>query len=92
MLLSSATIYLTYRPYWYIFQRTIFKGDRSRIHDLRYFLEAARVPPGTRSQNYFSLLSLPFYFWTGVTLLGLIGLALILLRHLRARPQASAST
>ena len=32
-----------------------------------------------------------FYVWTGVTLLGVIGLALILLRHFLARPRVSAS-
>jgi hypothetical protein len=32
-----------------------------------------------------------FYVWTGVTLLGVIGLALILLRHFLARPGVSAS-
>ena len=32
-----------------------------------------------------------FYFWTGVTLLGVSGLALILLRHLLGRPHANAT-
>ena len=67
LLLSSATIYLTYRPYWYIFQRAILAGDRSQAWDLREFLSAVRMPPG------FDLgtnprFNVPVYFWAGVTL------------------------
>lgn len=88
LLLSSATIYLTYRPYWYIFQRAILNGDRSQARDLREFLMAVRALPGFKPGSYYLLLNLPVYFWTGVTLVGVIGLALILLRHLRGRPSA----
>jgi hypothetical protein len=81
LLLSSATIYLTYRPYWYIFQHGILDGDRSQVRDLRNFLMAAEllVPP-----------NLPVYFWMGVTLLGVIGLVLILLRHFPAQPRPNS--
>jgi hypothetical protein len=84
LLVSSATLYLTYRPYWYIFQRAILSGDRSHTRDLRDFLMATQVLPALApgSGRY---LKLPVYFWTGVTLLGVIGLALILLRHFLAR-------
>ena len=88
LLLSSATVYLTYRPYWYIFQRAILNGDRSQARDLREFLMAVRTLPGFRPVSYYLLLNLPVYFWTGVTLLGVIGLVLIFLRHLRGRPSA----
>jgi hypothetical protein len=87
LLVSSATIYLTYRPYWYILQSTILNGDRSHARDLREFLMAAHVLPGYASDSYL-LVNFPFYFWTGVTLLGVIGLALILLRHFLGRPHA----
>ena len=87
LLLSSATIYLTYRPYWYIFQRAILNGDRSQARDLREFLMAVRTLPGFKPGSYLPL-NLPMYFWTGVTLVGVIGLVLILLRHLRGRPSA----
>jgi len=89
LLVSSATIYLTYRPYWYILQSTILNGDRSHARDLREFLMAAHVLPGYASDSYL-LVNFPFYFWTGVTLLGVIGLALILLRHFLGRPHAHA--
>jgi hypothetical protein len=32
-----------------------------------------------------------FYVWAGVTLLGVIGVALILLRHFLGRPRANAT-
>ncbi len=89
LLLSSATIYLTYRPYWYIFQHAILNGDRSQTRDFRDFLMATHVLPGYASDSYL-LVNFPFYFWTGVTLLGVIGLALILLRHFLGRPHAHA--
>jgi hypothetical protein len=80
LLLSSATLYLTYRPYWYLSQRAILEGGRSRTRDLRYFLEAAQIPPGF-GHRYDLYLNFPVYFWTGVTLLGVMGIVLILLRH-----------
>lgn len=99
LLFSSVTLYLTYRPYWYIFQRAILDGNRSQARDLRDFLMATQVPPGVSPCGYLWLNSLLysgsptflFYFWTGVTLLGLIGLVLILLRHFLGRPRVNAS-
>jgi hypothetical protein len=89
LLLSSATIYLTYRPYWYIFQHAILNGDRSQTRDFRDFLMATQMLSGVGPHGYL-LVNFPFYFWTGVTLLGVIGLALILLRHFLGRPHAHA--
>ena len=86
-LVSTATIYLTYRPYWYIFQRTILQGDRSQARDLLDFLLATRVLPGLA---LFNNVSLPFYFWAGVILIGILRLILILLRHLRGYVQTGA--
>lgn len=87
LLLSAATVYLTYRPYWYILHHAILNGDRGQTRDLRNFLAAIQI------WSYSSELAihLPVYFWTGVTLLGLISLALIFLRHFLARPRVSAS-
>jgi len=89
-LVSSAAIYLTYRPYWYIFQREILNGDRSRTRDLRNFLLATHGLPGVESHAILSW-NFPVYFWTGVTLLSVICLVLILLRHILVRPRTSAS-
>jgi hypothetical protein len=96
LLFSSVTLYLTYRPYWYIFQGAILNGGKSQTRDLLFFLNDTKVPPGVSprvcllldSLLYSGSPSFLFYVWTGVTLLGLIGLVLILLRHFRGRPSA----
>lgn len=88
LFLSSASIYLTYRPYWYIFQRAILNGDRSQLRDLGDFLVATQF---TLSETtHIRYLKLPVYFWTAVILLGITGLILILLRHLWSRPRIEA--
>jgi hypothetical protein len=87
LLLSSATIYLTYRPYWYIFQHAILNGDQSQTRDFRDFLMATRVVSGVGPHSYL-LVNFPFYFWAGVILLGVAGLVLILLRHFLGRVHA----
>jgi hypothetical protein len=97
LLFSSVTLYLTYRPYWYIFQGAILNGGRSQARDLRDFLIAAQIPPGVPPRVYLLLHSLLysgspsflFYVWAGVTLLGVIGLAVILLRHFFGHPRAN---
>lgn len=96
LLLSSATLYLTYRPYWYIFQSiSLHPGQQSR--DLLDFLSYTKMPPWFSFPPHGGLFlyspSRPgflVYFWTGVTLLGLMGLALIAARHLMGRPHAHA--
>jgi len=100
MLFSSVTLYLTYRPYWYIFQGAILSGDRIQTGDLLYeFLGSTQVLPGVSPRGYIMLLdallysrspSFLFYVWTGVTLLAVSGLALILLRRLLGRTHAHA--
>ncbi len=94
-LFSSTTLYLTYRPYWYIFQSAILSGDRVQTSDLSAFLSAMKMPPGLSPGAGISLWSallysgspsFLFYVWAGVTLLGVSGLVLILLRHLLGRP------
>jgi hypothetical protein len=87
VLLSSATVYLTYRPYWYILQHAIQTGDNGQTRDLLTFLLAIKslaiIEAGVSSD-------LHIYFWAGVTLLGVSGLVLIFLRHLLGRPHAHA--
>jgi hypothetical protein len=87
LLLSFATIYLTYRPYWYIFQRALLNGDRSQTGDLYDFVMALRVLPGLVPRSELTP-RLPLYFWAGVTLLGVATLVLILLRQFRGRPSS----
>jgi hypothetical protein len=96
LLFSSVTLYLTYRPYWYIFRGAILDGGKSQHRDLFFFLNDTRMPPGVSARVYLDAFlyagspSFLFYVWTGVTLLGLIGLVLILLRHFRGPPRASS--
>ena len=99
LLFSSTTLYLTYRPYWYIFQSAILNGDRVPTSDLRFFLTSLPVFPGVSPRGSVVLMnallysgspSFLFYVWTGVTLLGVSGLVLIFLRHLLGRPHAHA--
>ena len=86
-LISSATIYLTYRPYWYIYQNQVLSGQRSRADAARDYLTVAQS-----LQFYgFAAANVPLYFWMGVILLGVIGLVLILLRHFLGRPPANVS-
>lgn len=96
LLFSSITLYLTYRPYWYIFQTAVASGDRVPTGDLRFFLNDLSMVPGVSPRGYSALLnalvysgspSFLFYVWTGVTLLGVIGLVLIFVRHFQARPR-----
>jgi len=96
LLFSSATLYLTYRPYWYMFQGAILSGGSSQTGDLGEFLIATKTLTGVSPSFYLWLSSLLdsgspgflFYFWAGVILLGVIGLTLILLRHVRDRTRA----
>jgi hypothetical protein len=89
LLLSSATLYLTYRPYWYIYQGVVQNGGRSQSRDLHDLLMATQVPPGIASQAYLSLIRLlpswwpylQFYFWTALILLVAAGIILTLQRH-----------
>ena len=95
LLFSSVTLYLTYRPYWYIYQSAVQNGGRSQARDLLLFLKDTKIPAGVSPRVSLLLHSLLysgspnflFYVWTGVTLLGLIGLVLILLRHFLGRPR-----
>ncbi len=86
-LISSATIYLTYRPYWYINQNQMLSGQRSPDGADRSFLTVAQ------SLQYYGVpaANVSLYFWIGVILLGAIGLVLILLRHFLGRPRANQS-
>ncbi len=100
LLFSSITLYLTYRPYWYIFHSAILNGDRVGTSDFRYFLNFTPTLPGVSPRGYHVLVnallysgspSFLFYVWAGLTLLGVIGLALILLRRILGRPHNHAT-
>lgn len=98
LLFSSVTLYLTYRPYWYIFHTAILNGDGVQARDLQEFLTSAQSLPGVPHRLHVLMAALIysgspsflFYVWVGVTLLGVIGLALIVLRRILGRPRTHA--
>jgi hypothetical protein len=78
LLLSSAILYATYRPYAEILQRYIHTGDESQMRELSDFLGWAQVFPLSAVN-----------FWFAVTALCVIALLLVvipfLVKHLQAR-------
>jgi hypothetical protein len=80
LFVTAAALYLTYRPYWYIFQQSVSHGERSEAQDLSAFLTSTRTMfDGSLGASP----SVHMYFWAVVTLLGVLGLTLIFLRHIR---------
>ena len=96
LLFSSITLYLIYRPYWSAFQSAVDHGDTAQTEDLGFFLKSTTTLPGIEPHNLYFLMGagprLVFYAWTGVILLGLVGLGLILLRHFTTRPRSDATS
>lgn len=80
LLLSSATVYLTYRPYSYLLHGALPSGVAGQDSGLRNFLTAIHSLPGIDGNLYAKL---PVYFWVAVILAAVAGLTLILLRHIR---------
>jgi len=87
LLFSSVMVYLTYRPYWYIFHRALLNRDSSQAQDLRAFLNSTQMvfglhlhlSPGDR-----------IHLWTSVISLALAGMVLILHRHFLGRARVPA--
>ena len=90
-LLSSAMLYVSYRPYSEIFQRFVRYGDESGQQQLREFLGCAQAPLGTEATRFLNFQGVVFYFWFGVAVLCALTLVLGVLRYLKTRPRASAA-
>jgi hypothetical protein len=86
---SSATLYVSYRPYAEILQRFIRTGDDSRIPELSGFLAYAQIPLG--AEQFKHLPDFVFYFWVGVTMLCIITLFLVASRYFQHRERANAT-
>lgn len=106
LLLSSVTLYVTYRPYAAIYSRFLETGDTSQLKNLRDFIGFTRSPIGTQFYRhgpldywgvvfspYISAPDFTFYFWLAVTVLSLASLAVIVGRHIlnRSHPCAGAA-
>jgi hypothetical protein len=92
-LLSSAILFVSYRPYSELFQRFLSKGDDAGLSELSNFLRDAQHPLGSRFSLgtwYISSSLMVFYFWFAVTILCALALVIALFRHFQTRPRASA--
>jgi hypothetical protein len=87
-LISSAVLYMSYRPYTEILRRFILQGDEAGLSELSNFLAATQVPLG--AQGFIHVWEFVFYFWFGVTLLCILALLLVLVRHFKWRLRANA--
>jgi hypothetical protein len=87
-LIASAMLYISYRPYAEILQRFIRKGDEAGLSELSSFLDATQVPLGAQR---FQVMEFVFYFWFGVTLLCVLALMFVLVRHFKSRLGANAT-
>lgn len=86
LFLSASTLYAAYRPYSRIFERIILNGDVSRTKDLTSFLNQTQMLLGVKEDQTFELV---FHLWLGVTLLAVMALLFMFLRHFLKRPPAS---
>jgi hypothetical protein len=91
-LFSCVTLYITYHPYAEIFRRYVQDGDESGIPELQVFLRTAQMPLGIR--NLFRTDYYVFYFWLGLTVLGIRALIVMVVRqfvnHRRPGPSVAA--
>jgi hypothetical protein len=92
LLFSCVTLYITYHPYAEIFRRYVQDGDESGIPELQVFLRTAQMPLGIR--NLFRTDYYVFYFWLGLTVLGIRALIVMVVRqfvnHRRPGPSVAA--
>jgi hypothetical protein len=93
-LLSSAILFVSYRPYCELFQRFLNKGDDAGLSELSNFLRDVQLPLGSRFSLgtwYVSSSMMVFYFWFAVTILCVLALLIAVFRHFQTRPRASAA-
>jgi hypothetical protein len=94
-LLSSAVLFVSYRPYSELFQRFLSKGDDAGLSELSNFLRDTQHPLGSRFSLgtwYVSSSMMVFYFWFAVTILCALALLIAVFRHFQTRPRATITT
>jgi hypothetical protein len=89
-LLSSAVLYVTYRPYAEILQRFIHNGDETSLTEGSSFLDTTQLPIG--AQGFLDVWQFVFYFWFGVILLCIFVLLVAVLRRFQHRARANVAT
>jgi hypothetical protein len=89
-LLSSAVLYVTYRPYAESLQRFIRNGDETSLTEVSSFLDATQLPLG--AQGFLDVWQFVFYFWFGVVLLCTFVLLVAVLRRFQHRARANVAT
>jgi hypothetical protein len=93
-LLSSAILFVSYRPYSELLQRFLNKGDDAQLPELAAFLRDTQRPLGSQFSMgtwYISSSMMVFYFWFAVTILCALALLIAVFRHFQTRPRASAA-
>src|SRR6266436_7753982 len=88
-LLSSAVLYVSYRPYAEILQRFIRNGDETNLAELSSFLDTAQLPLGAHGALEVS--EFASYFWFGVVLLCIFALLVAVLLRFQHRTRANAT-
>jgi hypothetical protein len=96
-LLSSAVLFVTYRPYSQLLQRFLSKGDDTALPELSAFLRDAQLPLGSQfhlgpDSWYAGSWNAVFYFWFAVTILCALALLVAVFRHYQTRPRTSVAT
>jgi hypothetical protein len=89
ILISSAMLYVSYRPYSQIIQRYIASGDKGQLPELSQFLADTQLPIG--SQSYQDPWHFVFYFWFAVVALCVLTLLLVVFWRLRHPPRPTAT-
>ncbi|HKV49374.1 MAG TPA: hypothetical protein VJN69_14870 [Candidatus Acidoferrales bacterium] len=92
LLISTAALYLTYRPYAEMFRTYLRGGDPTSLLTVAAFLndlDYSQTPPP--HQALYSLWTFPMYFWAGVIVLCFVALALVTAKFIwQRRPELPA--
>jgi hypothetical protein len=94
-LLSSAILFVSYRPYSELVQRFLTKGDNSQLPELYAFLRDTQLPLGSQfnlgpGSWYVASWNIVFYFWFAVTIVCALVLLIAVFRHFQTRPRTHA--
>jgi hypothetical protein len=95
-LLSSAILFVSYRPYAELLQRFLSKGDDAQLFELSAFLRDTQLPFGSQfnlgpGSWYVGSSRVVFYFWLGLTILCGLAFFIAVLRHFHHRTRANAT-